>query len=71
MDLLVQQALADGEVSHVRVEPRGQYVGYGDGGPDMSYQQQDDILVLADSSVAAARAQTALTVKSSHQDGVS
>ena len=52
---LIQQTLTSGEVSHVRVEPRGQYVGYGDGSPDMSYWQRNGTLVLTDASVVAAR----------------
>ena len=55
---LIQQTLTGGEVSHVRVEPRGQYVGYGDGGPDMSYRQRNGTLVLTDVSVVAARGNT-------------
>lgn len=52
---LATQALSGGQASQVRVEPRGVYLQYGDGGPDMSYRDLQGGLTLVDVSVASAR----------------
>ena len=49
------QALAGGECSQIKVEPRGQFAGYGQGSPDFVYRNARNKLVFTDVSVIAAR----------------
>eukprot|EP00045_Choanoeca_perplexa_P013167 m.147466 g.147466 ORF g.147466 m.147466 type:complete len:262 (-) comp16261_c0_seq3:45-830(-) len=52
---IVGQSLAGGEASWIRTEPRD-YIGYRDkGGPDMSFRDRNEQLILTDVSVIASR----------------
>ena len=48
-------SLAGGECSQLKVEPRGQFAGYGQGSPDFVYRNARNKLVFTDVSVIAAR----------------